>query len=44
MEGQDVQVPYAGLLHRLATTGNSNEERLKMLERRMTGELPSPVP
>ena len=35
-------MPYAGLLQRLATNSNSNEERLKMLERRMTGELPSP--
>ena len=42
MEGQEAQVPYAGLLHRLATNSNSNEERLKLLERRMTGELPSP--
>ena len=41
MDGQEVQVPY-GLLHHLANSSNSNEERLKMLERRMTGELPSP--
>lgn len=42
MAVQEAQVPYAGLLHRLANSSNSNEERLKMLERRMTGELPSP--
>ena len=40
MEAQEA--PYAGLLQRLSNTSNSNEARLKLLERRMTGELPSP--
>ena len=40
MESQDP--PYADLLQRLANTSNSNEARLKLLERRFTGELPSP--
>ena len=34
--------PYAALLQRLSNTSNSNEARLKLLERRLTGELPSP--
>ena len=39
----DSQEPsYAGLLQRLSNTSNSNEARLKLLERRLTGELPSP--
>ena len=40
MESQEA--PYAGLLQRLSNTSNSNEARLKLLERRLTGELPSP--
>ena len=32
----------AGLLQRLSNTNNSNEARLKLLERRLTGEMPSP--
>ncbi|KAL3147179.1 hypothetical protein ABBQ32_002684 [Trebouxia sp. C0010 RCD-2024] len=36
------EAPYAGLLQRLSNTTNSNEARLKLLERRLTGELPSP--
>ena len=40
MESQEP--PYAGLLQRLSNTSNSNEARLKLLERRLTGELPSP--
>lgn len=40
MESQEA--PYAGLLQRLSNTTNSNEARLKLLERRLTGELPSP--
>jgi len=40
MEAQEA--PYAGLLQRLSNTSNSNEARLKLLERRMTDELPSP--
>lgn len=40
MEPQEA--PYAGLLQRASTANNSNEARLKLLERRMTGELPSP--
>lgn len=39
----DSQEPaYAGLLQRLSNNSNSNEARLKLLERRLTGELPSP--
>ena len=38
----DAEAPYAGLLQRLSNTNNSNEARLKLLERRLTGELPSP--
>ena len=34
--------PYASLMQRLSATSNSNEARLKLLERRLTGELPSP--
>ena len=34
--------PYTGLLQRLSNTSNSNEARLKLLERRLIGELPSP--
>ncbi len=40
MEPQEA--PYASLLQRLSNTSNSNEARLKLLERRLTGELPSP--
>ena len=39
----DIENPlYTSLLQRLSTTSNSNEARLKLLERRLTGELPSP--
>ena len=40
MESQEPA--YAALLQRLSNTSNSNEARLKLLERRLTGELPSP--
>lgn len=40
MESQEP--PYSGLLQRLSNTSNSNEARLKLLERRLTGELLSP--
>ena len=41
--GMEPQVaPYTGLLQRSSNANNSNEARLKLLERRMTGELPSP--
>lgn len=36
------EAPYAGLLQHLSNNSNSNEARLKLLERRLTGELPSP--
>lgn len=42
MESQEAPQAYAGLLQRLSNTTNSNEARLKLLERRLTGGLPSP--
>ena len=42
MSTEAQEPPYAGLLQRLSNTSNSNEARLKLLERRLTGELPSP--
>lgn len=42
IETSQQELPYAGLLQRLGSISNSDEERLRMLERRMTGEVSSP--